>query len=426
MTAGTWPHLLEEVLNQQNLGIKFSVINRGVSGTTSEIILSQLEGNLNRYNPDMVIAMMGINDGEDTGIYKDISSPKRIMSYFKNFRVYKLIKLLWLHIINKAGEVGAYIPKGKNGIIEAEDFIQPDTFKEQEENKDAIKINTQGTNKELAASLTYQGDFDKAEKILREVIAMNSQDDMAYVELGINYELRGDKYDMVVEAYKKAIEINSRNAKAYFQLGLYYEHSGEYERAVEMYKKAVEINPQDRRSHSGLGICYRKLGQYNKAEEIYKRAIETSPDDDMAYGGLALCYKEQRKSNLSEEYFRKANEKRFKKYNHITRDNYNRLWETVNQRGIKLACMQYPLRSVESLKKMFKTREGIIFIDNEKIFKETLKTTRYEDYFIDSFAGDFGHCTERGNRVLSGNIAKVILREYFDKDYDKDKINKNR
>jgi hypothetical protein len=29
------------------------------------------------------------------------------------------------------------------------------------------------------------------------------------------------------------------------------------------------------------------------------------------------------------------------------------------------------------------------------------------------FAGDFGHCTDKGNRLLAENIATVILKEVF-------------
>jgi len=42
-----------------------------------------------------------------------------------------------------------------------------------------------------------------------------------------------------------------------------------------------------------------------------------------------------------------------------------------------------------------------------------LKKISYNDYFTDMFAGDFGHCTRKGNRLLAENIANVILKEYF-------------
>ena len=50
-----------------------------------------------------------------------------------------------------------------------------------------------------------------------------------------------------------------------------------------------------------------------------------------------------------------------------------------------------------------------------KIFKDALRKASYREYFNDMFAGDFGHCTPKGNRLLAENIAKVILKEYFGK-----------
>ena len=51
----SYPNQLEEILNKSDVGIKFSVINSGVSGIDSAGILSQLEKNLDKYTPDMAI-----------------------------------------------------------------------------------------------------------------------------------------------------------------------------------------------------------------------------------------------------------------------------------------------------------------------------------------------------------------------------------
>jgi len=130
---------------------------------------------------------------------------------------------------------------------------------------------------------------------------------------------------------------------------------------------------------------------------------------------LAVAYKEIGRYESAQECYKKANDLRLDYYNPVTRHNYLRLKEILDKKGIKLACVQYPVRSVESLKKIFESREGIIFVDNEKVFKEALKKRSYKEYFTDIFGGDFGHCTYKGNRLLAGNIANVILKEVFGK-----------
>ena len=62
-TQREYPRFLEQALNQRNIGVRFSVIDKGRVGTNTQIILNQVETYLNQYHPDMVVAMMGVNDG---------------------------------------------------------------------------------------------------------------------------------------------------------------------------------------------------------------------------------------------------------------------------------------------------------------------------------------------------------------------------
>ena len=73
------------------------------------------------------------------------------------------------------------------------------------------------------------------------------------------------------------------------------------------------------------------------------------------------------------------------------------------------------MRSIAPLKKIFKEDENIIFVDNERLFKDAVRKDGYNAYFQDMFGGDFGHCTQKGNRLLAQNIANVILKEIFGK-----------
>jgi hypothetical protein len=70
---------------------------------------------------------------------------------------------------------------------------------------------------------------------------------------------------------------------------------------------------------------------------------------------------------------------------------------------------------VAPLKRIFDKDNGVIFVDNERVFKEAVKQSGYKEYFRDMFGGDFGHCTPKGNELLAQNIADVILKEVFSK-----------
>ena len=72
--------------------------------------------------------------------------------------------------------------------------------------------------------------------------------------------------------------------------------------------------------------------------------------------------------------------------------------------------MQYPMRPVDLLKQLLPQSTDVIFVDNEKKFKELVAQESYDYYFIDRFAGDFGHCTPKGNQLIAEHLADIIFK----------------
>ncbi len=453
-TARQYPPYLEEILNQRHTGIHFSVIDKGIGGTNSAVILAQLESNLNQYHPDMVIAMMGINDG---GIryYKDI--PEAGTKLFHYWKTYRLIRLLWVHILAKAKEEGslkkaiALNPKNDRAYVELGQLYQAQDKLSQAEDslKQAIALNPQSDRAYLRLGWFYQaqGKLSRAEDLLRKAIELNPQNDRAYVGLGWLYRAQG-KSSQAEDAFKKAIALNPQNDGAYFELGWLYRAQGKSSQAEDAFKKAIALNPQNYRSYIMLGWVYsaqgkssqaedafkkaialnpkndrayielwwiyRVQGKSSQAEDLFKKAIELNPQNDRAYGVLSAVYEEMGKPALAEEYAQKANRLRLEYYNPVIVHNYRTLKEILDKKRVRFVCVQYPMRSIEPLKKIFKgDEEGIIFVENAKIFREAVKQGGHAAYFKDRFAGDFGHCTAKGNRLLAENIANAILKEAF-------------
>jgi hypothetical protein len=61
-------------------------------------------------------------------------------------------------------------------------------------------------------------------------------------------------------------------------------------------------------------------------------------------------------------------------------------------------------------------------VDNREIFEKALEQYGYDEYFKDFFGGKFGHCTEKGNRLLGQNIAGVILEDVFGSKFSGDSV----
>ncbi len=367
-TQNQYPRFLEEVLNNCNLGIKFSVIDKGVGGINTATVVSGLEFNLDKYHPDIVVAMIGINDLGEHLPYEAISDSKIIL-FLRSFRTYKLARLVWLHLTTKA-HIKKQIALLMPGLIRAyAEEINPIS------NMDSFKKNAYAGVKWLCID---RDEIPRAEKV-----------------------------------FKKAIEINPYNVGAYVTMGRLYSGAGKISLAQKIFKRAIDINPRDYGGYAGLGWIYRTQGKFSLAEEAFKKAEKLNPQSDEQYAALYALYQEMGKLKLAKKYERKMERLRLNYYNPVTVDNYLKLKEILDRRGIRLVCVQYPMRSIEPLKKIFQGREGIIFVDNEKIFKDALKMAGYKEYFRDMFGGDFGHCTVKGNRLLAQNIANTILNEVF-------------
>jgi len=302
-----------------------------------------------------------------------------------------------------------------------------------------------------------QGLYDKASGMFEEAVKLNPEDTRNYVDLALCYGDLG-KLDEKLDILLKALKINPNGDNIYCELGWHYEYLGKLDKAEEIYKKALVINPKNAKAAHHLYLLYVQLKrfddidavisvmeeppisggfrdaredirysilggyhairqEYEAAEGIYKKAMKQNPTDGRWYASLALCYFNQGKYELASMYFDRAKELRLKYVNPSTHHNYNAIKRIVLKRGISLVCVQYPLRSIEPLKNLLYPNKGIIFVDNEKLFKMAIKDSKYDEYFRDNFAGDFGHCSDRGNKLLAENIAHVILEKCFNKSF---------
>lgn len=452
----SFPRQLEKILNHRDLGIKFTVINKGISGTNTAHIAAGLKENLKKYHPDMVITMMGINDGPGTIVYEDTPAVKSQL-FFERFRVYKLARLLREHIAYMIDEwdppemfdrsqadkdtlqpkkLETYSDRQKAGVPvitenfaeERGDFLsQGDQFLLQgklEEAGKCYKKAASGVPDEcyhsyIKLARLYHRKEDnpaKAEENYKKAIALKPEDDTAYATGGdglISLYREQNKWEEAERLAKKVIKLNPENFLSYSELGRCYERKGRINEALEMYKKSFDLKPFHNQPFAKLTYFNNKLGRFQEVERICQRRISINPNDDKAYAALAISYNRQGKKESARKYFVKVDELRASFYNQPTAQNYRKLIEILLENKIQPVCVQYPMRNINDLKKMIPDQEDIIFVDNEKLFKVALKQGSYEDYFVDQFAGDFGHCTPIGNYLLANNIADTLLTSCF-------------
>lgn len=324
-TAGgkdSYPSILESILNEKSHDLTFSVINKGDPGKYSTRIVNNLEANLDKYQPDMVIVMMGINDiiyrKGNFLPYAD-ENPSFILKSLHSLKIYKLFHWMTTVRFNSVDDM-----ESRFSMIQKD----PDRWSE-----------------------------------------------------SINYSKKGDVL---------------KNQKQYLK-------------AEQSYIMAIEAYPQNIIPYMLLAELYSNIHEPEKLKKIYELAIENNTDFDWGYAGLSHAYELLGDTDKATEYRKKSREIRSMKYNTLVKFSFLKIKDILDRRKIKLVCMQYPLRDVDSLRRIFEGEEGVDFIDNEDIFLKAISKEGYSAIFVDNFAGDFGHGTPKGNRLLAENVADYIL-----------------
>ncbi|MDP8216204.1 MAG: tetratricopeptide repeat protein [Candidatus Kaelpia imicola] len=391
-TDRQWPVFLGEILNNQNTGVTFKIVDKGMTAVNTRLIAARLEEYLNIYNPDIVVTMMGINDG--TAIVENNRAASKPLFFLKQLKVYKLVDLLLKYI---------RYTFNFDGQINEEERLK---------GKIAQYPLSYNTYAELGYYYWRDGRSGDAERMLKKSIELGPKNDMAYAALSSCYLHEGRMEEGETVA-RKAIEINPMNKTGFVTLGWCLLNQGKHKEAEELLRESVDLPSCGAEAYFALGMCYINQKKYEEASKLFKQAIIDFPNNDRFYSSLADCYYNLGQERLSEEHKKQSYVVRRQTYNPVTYLNYNKLKIILAGKGVYFICVQYPMMNIESLKKMLRPNEGIIFVDNEMLFKNATEEEGYDEYFTDSFAGDFGHCTVKGNKLLAENIAKVILKELF-------------
>lgn len=396
-TAGQYPAFLGEELARRGAGVKFRVIDGGVPGTNTAGILDGLEENLDKYRPDLVITMMGSND-KGVLYYRDI--PEAETWLFRNIRAYRFLRLLSSQLLPAKA--------GKPPVRRAR------TRRREPAGRAKRPGPGPGGGEYSAAGTRFKnkGKFEESEKAFRKALELAPGAPDAYLGLAWAYRAQ-KKFAQAERAVKEAIRLDPANARAWMQLSWAYNGRAQFAaRERDALKKVIELEPGGEYAYNQLAWLFRRQGKFAEAERVLKKAVDSNPEVESFCSGLAQVYGDMGRSGLSGVYRAKANALREKYFDRGMTANYRALRRSLDKRGVRLFAMQYPMRSVAHLKRIFGGEPGgaVVFVDNEGSFRDAVESGGYAEYFMDMFGGDFGHCTDKGNRLLAGNAADAILK----------------
>jgi len=141
---------------------------------------------------------------------------------------------------------------------------------------------------ELGRELYKNGEFEKAEPILRKLAEENPSFADVMNMLGVIYYNRG-QVDRAQEQFEKALRINPRYTEAALNLVVAYNDLGKYGESRKIFSMVMTFSKEPRQviepfargklanMHAQLGRVYADLGNYDEAAAQYQKALDLCP-----------------------------------------------------------------------------------------------------------------------------------------------------
>ena len=447
----SYPEQLERLLNENYKNKYFEVFNLGVPSFNSSQTLKYLEKNADKFNPDLIIVLTGLNNqsqlldieyplvcGKEVKS-RNILFSQRLVIFFNKFRVYKLLKTCIVNFKNKMA-TNDYREKGDENIdliygreelkriIETHlNNVPLDNQKYEEpikEFKELTQLNPSDfwAHFQLAWLYKMEGkdrlaieEFVKAEKI-------NSNDFWTCFQLGWLYRKQGqaklareqfdriskiDQHNVLGEETQKGF--TKTNYWRHFELGLSYKREGKYEHALREFQSSIEVEPyhfwNHIRAHNELAQIYKRLGKYELAKREFERIIQTNPGQFSAYLELEQIYERQRGGKETSEKELNIQEQ----LEGILRHDLSKISEFSKVNNVKLILLTYP--SINNYIRITVKEIADIFsipvVDNFSLFAERLSKGETGIYFIPPY----GHCNAVGYKIMAEEIYKTLINE---------------
>jgi cyclophilin family peptidyl-prolyl cis-trans isomerase/tetratricopeptide (TPR) repeat protein len=145
---------------------------------------------------------------------------------------------------------------------------------------DAVSLspNTADVLNERAQIFLAIGDYQKAEEIYQESLALDDQYVQTHLLLGQLY-VEQNRWTEAVQAFQRALELRPKSAETYGLLGYAYSQMDEMAKALDAYQTAAELRPGNYVDHKNLAILYNQLGRTEDAIQEATEALALAPEN---------------------------------------------------------------------------------------------------------------------------------------------------
>jgi len=354
----SWPRKLQENLIEHGLNIR--VVNEATPGTTTTALAAHLNEYYEKYKPQMVITMMGVNDSPNFW-YKNYDLVHDTNPFeLKSFRILKLLYNL------------PAILKQNTVRLKANISASPLDYEDPSRLTEELKKVSLETNR-----------FKEIETQINDFLKNKTDEEKGRFYAYIAHSIQ-PPWGSPAPAFDKTYYFHrlSLSKNIYLDQGL----------EISLLLANILKKNSDCKSLVDAALN----AKIELSDVFLNRVSECLPQEE-AY--LNRLYASQ---NINFEY-RNASIK-------PTRQNYEFFYNFIEEKGICWIAMEYPRRSASDiLIDLQKKQNPLVFILENKVnFINALRSNSYEQIFSDNFATDFGHTTEFGSKLIADNVATKI------------------
>lgn len=391
----SYPRQLEKMLNEGRIEKKVNVQNLGSPGGNSYRILKIFRENINKYNPEIAIIMVGTNnDWNLEGMQRFSQSYilKKTKFDIYDLRIYKLWKILTMSLSKKIAKTS----------------------------QEKLDMNNQLPHQK---NLTHK----------KESVTLAPQAQIPVLEWGaykkkVDSFREADRSDLAIEEINNMLKKYPGAYQLQGELVLFLREMGNYDLALEYAKKTLAGAPLDQQQnaymHMELVYIYRAKKYWDLARKEMDYALEDisyiqSVFPELVYicnnkeSGLDFTIEAEKIRKLISTihgekgieiwdtllYLEKNQEEKFR----IVEADLLELINIARKNNIKLILMTYPIWvSANEVIRKVALKYNIPLIDNELIFKE--KPNKEEFLNLDS------HCNAKGYEMVAANIYSTLFR----------------
>lgn len=365
----SYPRHLENILDENPPKIRrFKVYNLGIPGSNSSQLANNLQCNIDKYNPDLLIVMTGRNDLWN---FADINT----FSLLDHLRLYKLVRIIGVNLKDKIQNKMTNIAIAKTNST--------DHCKVKNKNIKRKNITPEADQQVVIGhNLFEQGRFNLAKKCFLKALQFDPNNVGANRHLGTIYREEA-KYELAEKCLKEALAQNEEyeDLSAYLELGMVHQVQRKYKLAKGELKKAVLDSDLTYLALNELLLLYKNKEEFYKDIEDFRRGIKDK--DILAKIDRLLRFQKD------EEFIYTMMSRNLIKINKISKKN-----------NVRILLQTYPTLDTIT-KNICKMAEEyhIPLVDNRLIFHK-------KDFFV----GD-GHCNTEGYRIIAQNTYRTLIKE---------------